>query len=549
MSGQSSRRVAGILLPAFSARRDGDLGIGDTRALLEWIDLLADHQVGLLQLLPINELGSVDSPYDAISSVALEPLYLSMEDVPGIDLGELDRAATEVGEGSVDYGRSRATKLALLEAAWQRWTDASPDLQKRFAEFREREARWLDDYCSFRVLVEKADSAVWDDWPNEWQEVDAARSVAAEHPERISFFAWLQWLGFEQWGKVRRHADQRGVKLMGDIPIGVSRYSADVFFGRDDFDLDWCGGAPPETMFKHDAFIRKWGQNWGIPLYRWDKMRSEDYPWWRQRIEKLTSVFHVFRIDHVLGFYRIYAFPWLPQRNEEFLEMDGAQAAEATGGILPRWVPRPDDYVTNKQANLADGDRRLRVVLDAAGPGEVVGEDLGTVPDYVRPHLAELDIAGFRIPHWDADPQGAVVKPEDMDECAFATFATHDHDPISAQWKDIAARAASDDPEDAAEATALWKRLADFAGVRPRGSYTSRVRWSLIDALMRSHSRYAAIMVNDLFMIDDRINQPGTIGPHNWSFRLESTVDQLRGRPEWARLAESIVAAERGISR
>lgn len=550
MEASAQYRTAGLLLPAFSARRDGDLGIGDTRAMVEWIDLLADHGIGLLQLLPINELGSVESPYDAISSVALEPMFLALEDVPGIDEQALAAAAAGVRPGPVDYGTVRSTKGNLLRDAWLRWPDAGSEHHRRFDDFCSAEVGWLDDYAAFRVLVDQAGSAVWDDWPREWQEPSRAKEAARQDEDAIEFYSWLQWLSFEQWGAVRAHADIKGVKLMGDIPIGVSRYSADVFFGRDDFDLEWCGGAPPETMFKHDAFIRKWGQNWGIPLYRWEKMGAEGYPWWRQRIQKLTSIFHVFRIDHVLGFYRIYAFPWLPQRNDEFLEMDGAEAAAATGGLLPRWAPRPDDYETNKQANRADGDERLRVVLEAAGDGEVVGEDLGTVPDYVRPHLAELDIAGFRVPHWDADEEGDVVSPDEMDECAFATYATHDHDPISAQWKDLRSRAAStEDPDDADDALALWQRLADFAGVEPSGPYTGRIRWALIDALMRCRSRYAAIMVNDLFMIDDRINQPGTVGDHNWTFRLQQTTEDLAARPEWERFERSIAAGGRSVKR
>src|SRR5690606_26630755 len=102
----------------------------------------------------------------------------------------------------------------------------------------------------------------------------ARESDPAEVEDRMGFHAWVQWLAFGQWAAVRRHADEAGVKLMGDVPIGVSRRSADVFSGRGEFDLEWCGGAPPETVFKHDLFIQRWGQNWGIPLYRWDRMEA-----------------------------------------------------------------------------------------------------------------------------------------------------------------------------------------------------------------------------------------------------------------------------------
>ena len=108
------------------------------------------------------------------------------------------------------------------------------------------------------------------------------------------------------------------MKLVGDIPFGVSRYSADVWAEHELFDLTWSGGAPPEPFFSGDEFLRKWGQNWGIPLYDWPTHRAQNYAWWRQRVAATGLIFHGFRIDHVLGFFRIYSFPWMPQQNNEY---------------------------------------------------------------------------------------------------------------------------------------------------------------------------------------------------------------------------------------
>ena len=540
-------RLAGLLLPAFSARRRGDLGIGDTRALIEWIDLMADHGVRLVQLLPINETGADDSPYNAISSVALDPVYLTIEEVPGVDEGLARVVGSFPDGGPVDYAASRQAKRGLLEAAWKRWPDAGAALREEFGAFQKAEAAWLEDYCAFRALVEKYGTEAWDDWPEESQTAIGALAGLAGLEGRMDYFAWLQWLCFRQWRAVRRHADERGVRLMGDIPIGVSRYSADVFFGRDDFDLEWCGGAPPETMFKHDRFIRIWGQNWGIPLYRWDKMEREGFPWWRRRIDKLTDVFHVFRIDHVLGFYRIYAFPWRPRENPRFIDLTEKEAAALTGGRLPGWSPRPDDTAAHQRANRDDGDRRLKVIQEAAGPAEVVGEDLGVVPDYVRPHLESRGIAGFRIPHWDADEDGEVVPGDELPECSFATYATHDHDPLPALWEDYRRQIADEelDEDEREEAAEVFRLLCEFAEIADPGPFDSLVQWHLIDALMACRSRYAVIMVTELFGMSDRINQPGTVGPHNWSFRLPWTADECRARPEWKRLLASIESAGR----
>lgn len=534
-------RQAAILLPAFSLVREGGLGIGDTRSMIEWIELVAGHEVGLIQLLPINETGSDDSPYNAISSVALDPIYLAMEEVPGVDDATLAGMVTG-DRGPVAYAEVRRRKNRLLEEAWKCWEDASEELHREFEAFREAESGWLPEFAAFRALVELAGTEKWDQWPEAWRSVEGAGEALAGKEALCRYFEWIQWLCFRQWREVRRHADACGVKLMGDIPIGVSRNSADVFFGRDDFDLDWCGGAPPETVFKHDAFIRKWGQNWGIPLYRWEKMEREGFPWWRQRVGKLVDIFHVFRIDHVLGFYRIYGFPWQPDENGDYLDLTKEEAAEKTGGPLPGWVPRPDDTETNCAANRAEGEVRLKMVQEAAGDGEVIGEDLGCVPDYVRPHLYSLGICGFRIPHWDFDEEGVVVPGGEIPETTFATFATHDHDSIPAMWADFVRRASPDneDEEDRQETREGLRRLADFAGIEDTGDFDEEKLWRLIDALMACRSRYAAIMITDLFGMTDRINSPGTVGPHNWTFTLPWTAAECRGKPEWERLARSI---------
>ncbi len=132
-------------------------------------------------------------------------------------------------------------------------------------------------------------------------------------------------------------------------------------------------------------------------------------------------------------------------RNGEFLDLSPDQAREKTGGSLPGWAPRPDDTSENKAANRDDGDLRLKMVIEAAGDGEVVAEDLGCVPEYVRPHLESLDIAGFRIPHWDSD-HGHVVTGDRFPECSFATYATHDHPSMAAMWEEFRAMLESPNP-------------------------------------------------------------------------------------------------------
>jgi 4-alpha-glucanotransferase len=555
----SGNRQAGILIPAFSPRRKGDLGIGDTLALRAWIDWAASHGVSFIQLLPINESGTEESPYSAISSVALDPIYLAIEvgEIPCLSEGDLAEAREHLGPAlgaaQVNYPAVRQAKRALLERAWSLFDLADERYGREFSAFKEKEAEWLDDYCLFRWLMEHhGEALVWDHWPPSCSTPENARHYFAQLrvrdssaiDDRIDFFAFVQWLCFRQWRALRRHADSRQVKLMGDVPIGISWHSCDVFFNRDEFHLNWCGGSPSEGQSQSDPFFQQWGQNWGVPLYRWDHMKTNGFWWWKKRIERLTEIFEMFRLDHILGFYRIYAFPWRPESNAAFLGLTHDQAAALSGGRLPHWFPRPDDTDDNKAANRADGDARLRAILAAAHGAEVIAEDLGWVPDYVRPHLAELGIAGFRIPHWDCNEYGHPSPGHGFPEHSFATYATHDHDPVNGIWRGCL-RAIQQHRENPAShsdwqvqgAHHTLRVLSEFAGIPIPGDgswqrFTEGIHLRLIHALCASNARYASLMITELFALDDRINHPGTSGDHNWCFRLPWTLAQIAADPQ-----------------
>jgi 4-alpha-glucanotransferase len=461
-------KIAGVLVPLFALRREGDLGIGDLGALRQFIDWTAEIGFTLVQLLPINETGADNSPYNAISSMAIEPTTLhlapgSPEDLTHNDfaasLSEIDLAGLR--RGRVKYRQVKKLKQHLLEKAFENFSArADEKRQSEFERFCEEESSWLRDYALFRVLVEDQNgNAAWDQWPPQHQTIESARNWLRDLPQekqpavtrRLDFFCYVQWIAHQQWRDLKAHAEQRGVALMGDIPFGVSYYSADVFSRPDEFLLDWFGGAPPEPHFKDDAFTQKWGQNWGIPLYRWNAMRSNNFQWWRERVRGTRRIFHLFRIDHVQGFYRVYAFPWRPQRNKEFLPLDQHQMLEQTGGRAPHFVPRDDEIPEHREANKREGEEYLRVIMDEAGAARVAGEDLGVVPDYVRPSLRSLGIAGFKIPQWEMR-DGMIIPGDIYDRLSVATYATHDHEPIRALWENAFERPASD-PEQQARAT------------------------------------------------------------------------------------------------
>jgi 4-alpha-glucanotransferase len=536
------KKIAGILVPLFALRGANDLGVGDLGALRELIDWSADAGFHLVQLLPINETGGDDSPYNAISSMAIEPTTLllapgSPEDLTESDYVEVINAshAERLRHGSVKYRRAKKLKRTLLEKAFEKFlTDASETRREQFATFQSAEAGWLDDYTLFRVLMElNRGSEAWDQWQEEHRSIDKARAwfaglqsnKGARLEKKRQFFAYVQWLAWSQWAEVKAYAEERSVALMGDIPFGVSYYSADVFSDPAQFELEWSGGAPPEPYFKDDAFTQKWGQNWGIPVYRWSAMRANGFAWWKRRVAGVRSVFHIFRIDHVLGFYRIYAFPWRPHENESYLPLEWEQMLQRTGGKYPHFAARDDSTHESALGNLSEGEEYLRAILTECGETRLTGEDLGTVPNYVRPSLHSLGIAGFKIPQWEVY-HGQVARGESYERLSVATFATHDHKPVRALWEEAFETAASTSDQARGE---IW-RIADFAGLQNfsgETSFDSEFYPAIMEALCRSNAWIAIVMITDLLASRDRFNVPGTAAGTNWTRRLRLSVEGL----------------------
>jgi 4-alpha-glucanotransferase len=538
------KKIAGVLVPLFALRREDDLGIGDLGALREFIDWIAEIGFTLVQLLPINETGADNSPYNAISAMAIEPTTLhlassSPEDLTRNDfedaLSEIDVAALH--RGRVKYHQVKELKQRILEQAFANFS-AGADEKRRseFERFCEEESSWLRDYALFRVLIEQnRGSAVWDQWPPHHETIENARNWLRDLSQekqpavtrRLDFFCYVQWIAHQQWRDVKAYSEGHGVALMGDIPFGVSYYSADVFSRPNEFMRDWSGGAPPEPTFKDDAFTQKWGQNWGIPLYRWSAMRSTNFQWWRERVRATRRIFHLFRIDHVQGFYRIYAFPWRPQRNKEFLPLNHQQMLEQTGGRAPHFVPRDDDAPEHREANKREGEEYLRVIMDEAGAARVAGEDLGVVPDYVRPNLQSLGIAGFKIPQWEMRDE-MIIPGDRYQRLSIATYATHDHQPIRALWEEAFEHPNS---ETGQQARATLEKIALFARLSSKIDqldYERDFYPAMMDSLFRCDSWIAIVMITDLLARKYRFNIPGTKANLNWTRRIQRSIAKLR---------------------
>ena len=425
--------------------------------------------------------------------------------------------------------------------------------------FLAENADWLSDYALFRVLMEEnGNLPTWDRWLPEHQTTRRAHTWLLALPEKRRtelmrkqlFFAYVQWVAFSQWQSLKSYGAAQRVYLMGDIPFGVGRYSADVWANRAIFDLTWSGGAPPEKVFKVDAFTEKWGQNWGIPNYRWDEMRRRDFDWWRTRVGNIQKTFHLYRIDHALGFFRIYSFPWTPDRNAEFLPLSEAEAAARTGGRLPGFKQFPDDTIEHKAANQTQGEELLRMVLESSGDTSVVAEDLGVVPEYVPTTLQKLGIPGFRIPSLFREPDGSYSDAKKYPNLSLAQAATHDHPPLAASWKDLWQNI--DRGNNVEESRRELRRVMAFAGLRgqePPRDFSSELHQAYLRTILESNSWLAVTMITDVFGETTRFNTPGAVSTENWSVRQSHTVKELETNLVLASRAKTYAALAHAAKR
>jgi len=551
------RKVGGILTPLSALRGAGDLGVGDTAALVEFVEWAARNGFGLVQILPVNETEGDNSPYNIISSIACDPTTitttpewipdLSQEDFDAIT-GRHDLAGLR--DGPVRYAEVKALKKDLLLAGFRNFRSrgGGPARVRELARFETAEAAWLEPYSFFRALVEWNGGGTGG-WPPEHRSPTAALAWKKTLPppakrrfqKWVRFFRYVQWIAHMQWMVVREACEKQGVLLMGDIPVGVSISGADVWAEPEIFDLTFSSGAPPERVFKGDLFLEKWGQNWGFPLYNWQAMSRDNFAWWRRRLRIACRTFHLLRVDHALGFFRIYSFPWRPGEDARFANLSQEEARALTGGRLPGFSERDDGTEENREMNRRRGEMLLRVFLEETGPHRLVAEDLGEVAPYVRPVLADLGLAGMKIPQWERGMDGRMIPGADYQRLSLATFATHDHPPLRQMWDDWFSAASAGDDSSGPQALHAMREMLEFCG-RPEiplpQPFTREIHAALVRGLFATNAWLAVHQITDLFGLADRFNTPGAVGGANWTTRISGKI------PEWTmRYPEAIASA------
>jgi len=567
----NTQKRAGVLAPLFGVYSKKSVGIGDLTDLKLLIDWAKAGGNSILQLLPMNECGPVSCPYDSVSSFALEPAYICLDEIapPGnlAIISEIEKLKKTFPCGGMhlDYA-VKSEKLRLTRDIY----DALNTDSWEFSQFQERNNYWLTDFALYKALKEFFKCLPWYEWEEKFRrrDPDALEDFKRQHQGEIFFTMWLQWQLYKQFRSTKAYAGEKEVFLKGDLPILVSRDSADVWAHPEFFKLEFAAGAPP------DMYCAK-GQRWGMPTYNWENISADGYRYLKERLKYAQNFYDLVRIDHAVGVFRIWSIPYNdPPENQ---------------GLRGFFDPADQGIWEQHGRNI------LTLILQNTDM-LLCAEDLGIIPPACPKTLAELGIPGNDVQRWvkDWSTRHNFLPPDEFRQLSVATLSTHDTTNYPAWWENEAGTV-----DEALFVRKCHERAIDFARVRhllfdPRLSRHGRLRWRqtvksadiLIKALgkkreeimdfidmyentylekeklwkllrLRGHMQElydvknaraalkmslgsAAIFcintIVDLLYLGDilkgdpyrwRINTPGTVSPRNWSLVMPLALEDL----------------------
>lgn len=446
------KRRSGVLAPLFSVYSKNSLGIGDfsdLRLLIDWAALTGNS---IIQLLPMNEVGSVFCPYDSLSAFALEPLYLSFNDIPAaqdkVFSGPIAglKKKYPAGKPHIDYAFKKE-KIGLLREIFSgEYGRVAADFQR----FMDEQSYWLDDFALFKALKGFHHDAAWFDWRDEYSYRDrqSIERFRIEHDQEIAFQKWLQYQAYLQFKAAKAYAAKKNILLKGDLPILVSRDSADVWQHAQFFRLEFAAGAPP------DMYCAK-GQRWGMPTDNWEQIRADGYRYICEKLKYAGNFYDILRIDHVVGLFRIWSIPY----------NDPADNQGLNGFFDP----------ADEGCWLAQGRGILETMLKNTAM-LLCAEDLGIIPRVCTDTLKDLGIPGNDVQRWvkDWDKRHDFLEPEEYRELSVAMLSTHDTTNWPAWWENEAGTVDE----------ALFVRKC-----RERGIDYDLVRGQLFDSKLSRHGR------------------------------------------------------------
>ena len=470
----------------------GDLG----PEALRFVDFLADAGQTWWQMLPVGPPGDPpgNSPYSSTSSAAGSPYLVSIDGL--VEMGLLHRKDAEapggVRDDRVEFEAVRRYRDERLRRAFGRFASAPGATRNAYDRFRKQQADWLDDFALFSALRERYGRKPWWQWePGLRRRNPAAlKAAAGELAGEVDFHRFVQFLFDRQWATLREYAKSRGVGLIGDIPIFVGHDSVDVWVNPRLFRLDATGQSQSVSGCPPDAFSAD-GQRWGHPQYDWAAHARTGFAWWVDRFAQQFRLFDAVRIDHFLGFARVWSIP--------------ASSPTAKGG---KWVKTP-------------GDELFKALRKALGDRPIIAEDLGALTPEAAALRDRFGFPGMRVLQFgfgDADPYH---RPHGFVRNAVAYTGTHDND-----------------------TTAGWFRRLRPASRRRVLSYVGRdgsdLHTELIRAVMASVANTAIFPVQDVLGLDGRarMNTPGK-ARNNWGWRVRPKALTPEVGAELRKMAEA----------
>ena len=479
-------RKSGVLLPISSL--PGKYGIGSfSKESYEFVDFLVEGKQKLWQILPLGPTGYGDSPYQSFSTFAGNPYFISLEELveEGLLLQE-ECDAEEFGgnETQVDYEKIYNSRKVLLQKAYER---SGIGENAEFVAFIEKNAFWLDDYALFMALKDAFGGSSWISWDEELKV--RKEEVLAQYREtlkdKIESYCFQQYYFQKQWFKLKNYANEKGVEIIGDIPIYVSLDSADAWANPSLFQLDeFCNpiavaGCPP------DAFSAT-GQLWGNPLYTWEYHKETGYEWWVKRIGYCFRLYDIVRIDHFRGFDEYYAIPY------------------------------GEETAMNGQWEKGPGLSLFTALKEKLGERQIIAEDLGFLTESVIQLVKDTGYPGMKILQFGFDSrEESEYLPHSYIRNSVVYTGTHDND-TTAHWFEVL------DQQDK-------KMAVDYMNLKDDSQACSE----MIRMAYASVSDMCIIPMQDFLELGEeaRLNMPSTLGS-NWAWRMAegACTDELAQR-------------------
>lgn len=629
--GDLSYFQTGVAIPLFSLRSENSIGVGDFLDLIPLAKWARSIDMSVIQILPVNDTGYESSPYSARSAFALNPIFINLQAVDGSDTFSseiLEKQREFEAMPRVDYYRVSSWKRAMLRKIFDiRYKELSTS--KALASWTLAN-EWVRPYAAYCVLKAQHNECSWKDWEGyqEPSEKDI-EAIWKKFKKDAIFQAWMQWEAEAQFSHAVQELQKIGVRLKGDIPILINEDSADVWYDRAYFSLADRAGAPPDMYSAA-------GQNWGFPTYRWDVLEQTNFEWWRRRLRQAAKFYNAYRIDHVLGFFRIWKIPqqevtgmlgrfdpcvpisratlnnaglcnesleYLKNPNfgydqlkeflGEFTDAAIQKYLKTLYGTFDRYVfkdecaserficslEEPQEFkdrllklywnrifvpssagdsfypfwswynqpvlgtmpqneqeairrlIAENQAAQEDlwRDNALKLLNVLANETDmlVCAEDLGAVPQCVPFVLNKLNILALRVERWTRNwnsPYSPYYEMGEYPRLSVCTSSCHDTSTLRGLWEE-----ADFDKE-------LYWGHAHQVGMVPQTLNPDSVR-GILSNLLSANSLLCILPIQDFFALsnqfysvpasEERVNVPGTVGPHNWSYRIPCKVEEL----------------------